>query len=89
MIGARHYASLLRRGRRLYFGGDYLPASNQEWLAFKSPLCEHPESDAGREFVRIADEAAEAYCSDAIVRRLSAYMRPHWHALFKPKPEIV
>src|SRR5687768_14093649 len=48
-IGAQHYAGVLRRGRQLYFGGDYLPSDNQEWSAFRSPVWEHPHSDAAHQ----------------------------------------
>lgn len=87
MIGAQRYASLLRRGRRLYFGGDYLPANNQEWAQFKSPVWAQRDSDAAREFDRVATEAEEAYHSDSVVRKLGAYMRSHWNEIFKPKSE--
>lgn len=85
MIGAHDYARLFRRGRELYFDGDYLPANNEEWSEFRSPVWEQPDSDAGREFDRFASEAEEAYFSDAVVRKLGGYMRSHWDVLFKPE----
>src|SRR4029450_9062676 len=85
MIGARHYASLLRRGRRLYFGGDYLPASNQEWLAFKSPYASIQNPVRAVSLRESRTKARGAYCGDAVVRRLGAYIRSYWHALLDRK----
>jgi hypothetical protein len=84
-IGARRYASLLRRGRQLYFGGDYLPANNQEWGQFKSPVWKQPESEAAREFDQVATQAQEAWVADDVIRKLGTYMRAHWNEIFKPK----
>jgi hypothetical protein len=84
-IGARRFASVLRRGRQLYFGGDYLPGTSKEWSGFRSPVWEKPESDAGKEFARIAEEGMEAYGSDGVIRKFGAYMRAHWDELYKPK----
>ena len=84
-IGARRFASLLRRGRQLYFGGDYLPATNKEWSSFKSPVWDKPVSEPSQEFDRIGEEAMEAYGSDEVIRKFGAYMRAHWDELYKPK----
>jgi hypothetical protein len=86
-IGAHRYATLLRRGRELYFNGEYLPTSNEEWRAFRSPVWDHPDSDSGIEFARLSAEVEDAYHSDGVVRKLGAYIRSNWSALFKPKCE--